>query len=130
MFKSHRSEAKFYITTVLLVIILSGCGKDLPSFEGFDLPQWKQDKNACGAYRSANLKVFENQKEKLLALKEMQIVELLGRPDKNELYKRNQKFYYYYLKPSPECSTSNSDTHTRLAIRFTAMGLAKEVIIE
>lgn len=60
----------------------------------------------------------------------MQIVELLGRPDRNELYKRNQKFYYYYLTPAPECANYNANSSTRLAIRFNAMGLAKEIMIE
>lgn len=92
--------------------------------------RWQQDKNACGTYRTASLDAFKSQKEKLLALKEMQVVELLGRPDKNELYKRNQKFYYYYLKPSPDCVKYSPEDNSRLAIRFNAMGLAKEVIIE
>lgn len=111
-------------------MVLSGCGRKLPSFEGFDLEQWKEEKNACGTYRSSNLESLKTQKEKLLALKEMQVVELLGRPDRNELYKRNQKFYYYNLKPSPDCSNYNPEDNARLAIRFNAMGLAKEVMIE
>lgn len=113
-----------------LAVIISGCGKALPSFEDIDLTQWRQDKNACGTYRTASLEVLKNQKEKLLALKEMQVVDLLGRPDRNELYKRNQKFYYYYLKPSPVCATYDPGRQARLAIRFNAMGLAKEVIFE
>jgi outer membrane protein assembly factor BamE (lipoprotein component of BamABCDE complex) len=60
----------------------------------------------------------------------MQIVELLGRPDRNELYKRNQKFYYFNLKPAPDCPNYNPEDNARLAIRFNAMGLAKEVMIE
>lgn len=125
-----RLRSAVCVSALLVLLFLSGCGKSVPSLEGFDLEQWKQDKNACGTYRSSNLETFKNQKEKLLALKEMQVVELLGRPDKNELYKRNQKFYYYYLKPSPECSTNNPDDNARLAIRFNAMGLAKEIMIE
>ncbi len=71
------------------------------------------------------------QREKLLALKELQIVDLLGKPDQNELSKRNQKFYYYFLQPAKECNTGDSTiTPKRLAIRFNAMGLAKEVRIE
>ncbi len=42
--------------------------------------------------------------EKMLGLNEMEIVDLLGKPDKQELYKRNQKFYRYYLQPGPACS--------------------------
>lgn len=67
----------------------------------------------------------------MLGLEEMQVIELLGRPDQNELYKRNQKFYYYWLTPSDQCdSTHVAGTMLRLAIRFNAMGLAKEVAVE
>jgi outer membrane protein assembly factor BamE (lipoprotein component of BamABCDE complex) len=119
-----------WLSAIALFLILSGCGRELPKLEGFDLEQWQKDKNACGTYRTENLAIIQSQKEKLLALKEMQVVELLGRPDRNELYKRNQKFYYYYLRSAPECSTHNADSTARLAIRFNAMGLAKEVMIE
>lgn len=123
-----QSSVFFGLTVVFL--ILSGCGKELPTLDKLDLAQWKKDKNGCGTYRTANLETFKSQKEKLLALKEMQIVALLGQPDRNELYRRNQKFYYYYLKPAPECRNYAAENSARLAIRFNAMGLAKEVMIE
>ncbi len=71
------------------------------------------------------------QHDKLLALEELQIVELLGKPDQNELYKRNQKYFYYYLQSSKECNTGDSTLlPKRLSIRFNAMGLAKEIRVE
>jgi hypothetical protein len=57
-------------------------------------------------------------------LSETQILQLLGRPDQNELYKRNQKFYYYWIT-GPDCSTDS--TKLKLGIRFTAMGISKEI---
>jgi outer membrane protein assembly factor BamE (lipoprotein component of BamABCDE complex) len=69
-----------------------------------------------------------SQKEELKGLSEDDIIELLGRPDRNELYKRNQKFYYYDLEPGKPC---DSTAHNQqLILRFNAMGLAKEVAIE
>lgn len=68
------------------------------------------------------------QKDKLKGLSQGDIVELLGRPDQNELYKRNQKFFYYLLTPGKECG-SDSVAH-RLSLRFNAMGFAKEVLVE
>lgn len=119
-----------WLSVVLIVIILSGCGKSIPALDNLDLTQWEKDKNACGTYRKDNIEKLLAQKEKLLALKETQIIELIGRPDRNELYKRNQKFFYYYLKPAPECANYNATDNSRLAIRFNAMGLAKEIVIE
>jgi len=71
------------------------------------------------------------QKEKLLSLDELKIIEMLGRPDYNELFKRNQKFYYYFLEPSlRNCGNKGIKSSKKIAIRFNAMGLAKEVTIE
>ena len=117
------------LLSALFILVVLSCGKSLPEIEHLDLDAWKKDKNACGAYRSDNIEVIRSQKEKLLALKESQIIELLGRPDRNELYKRNQKFFQYYLEPASICENAKVDA-LRLVIRFNAMGLAKEVAIE
>lgn len=118
------------LSGIFVLIVLFGCGKSAPAFDNLDLEQWKRDKNACGTYRTNTIETLLAQKEKLLALKEMQVVTLIGRPDRNELYKRNQKFFYYYLKPAPECTNYNAENSARLVVRFNAMGLAKEVILE
>lgn len=73
---------------------------------------------------------IDREKEKLLGLDEMQTVTLLGSPDQNELYSRNQKFYYYFIEPAPSCSGGSDSISERLVIRFNAVGLAKEVSIE
>jgi hypothetical protein len=113
-----------------LTIIFAACDRPLPKIDNLDLTAWATDKDGCGNYRKSKFEVIQNQKDKFLALNELQVIELLGKPDRNELYKRNQKFYYYYLLPSPDCSVDTLKTTARLAIRFNAMGLAKEVIIE
>lgn len=59
----------------------------------------------------------------------MEIVDLMGRPDRNELYKRNQKFYYYWIVPGEPCGKPN-DSGTKLTLRFNAVGKAKEVSID
>lgn len=127
MFKPYLKSS---IAFTLILTILTGCGKDIPTLENIDLDQWKKDRNACESYRTTVRQSIISQKDKLLALKEMQVVELLGRPDRNELYRRNQKFYYYYLNAAPDCKTYDAASSKRLAIRFNAMGLAKEVMVE
>jgi hypothetical protein len=110
--------------------MLVACGKPLPEMENIDLESFKKDKNACGLYRTTVLHSIDLQKDKVLGLDERQIIELFGNPDRNELYKRNQKFYYYYLQPSADCPASTGANTTRLVIRFNAMGLAKEALLE
>lgn len=114
---------------VALAGLVFSCGKPLPELSNIDLSVWRSDRNGCKGKRAPMIAAIQSQQEKLLALKEMQIVELFGRPDKNELYKGNQKFYYYSLNPSPACGDSAS-AKLELVIRFNAMGLAKEVSVE
>jgi hypothetical protein len=112
------------------LLILVSCGKPLPTLEGIDLQTWKDDKDGCSGKRSSMLPAINSQSEKLLTLSESEIISLLGRPDENELYKRNQKFYYYLLEPSKTCSDTIAVDPKKLVIRFNAIGLAKEVVVE
>ncbi len=113
----------------LLFLMLCSCGKALPRLEGIDIEKWKSDKNACIGDRTKMEVAMQSEMLKLKGLKEMDIVSLLGRPDANELYKRNQKFYYYFLSPGPGCAVHDSVTH-RLVLRFNAMGYAQLVSID
>lgn len=114
----------------LIFLFCLACGKPLPALEGIDLERWREDENACKNVRSTMREAIDREKEKLLALKQMQIVELLGNPDQNELYSRNQKFFYYFIEPAPSCTGATDSTAEKLVIRFNAMGLAKEVSVE
>ena len=115
--------------SLCLLLLFFSCKKNLPALEGIDKTRWEADKNGCGNVRTSMRAAIDEQKEKLLALDQMQIVKLLGRPDQNELTTRNQKFFYYFLEPGPLCESASGDDAERLAIRFNAMGLAKEVAI-
>ncbi|HEY0654240.1 MAG TPA: hypothetical protein VGD65_13970 [Chryseosolibacter sp.] len=114
---------------LLLVLFVFSCGKDLPTLQGIDTETWKSDRNGCEGKRFQMTNAMRVEKDKLLALDEKEVIAVLGRPDRNELYKRNQKFYYYFLQPAPECKLGN-EKPLRLVLRFNAMGLAKEVVVE
>jgi len=120
----------FRYNFIAAILLMLSCGKSLPTLHDVDLKSWVADKNACSGKRSDALQAMQDQKDDFLGLSEIQIVELLGRPDHNELYKRNQKFYYYFLQPSPDCPDTVSSEPLKLTIRFNAMGYAKEVSID
>lgn len=96
--------------------------------DGMNLSDWKDDRNGCGNKRTAMIDTLRNQRLKLQGLSEMQIVDLLGRPDKTELYDRNQKLYHYYLIPGVACGKDSANL--RLSVRFNAVGLSREITIE
>lgn len=115
--------------TIILLINVS-CGKSLPVLDQVDLDVWKNDKLACQGKRISMSAAIQSQSEKLLALSEKEIIQLLGKPDENELYTRNQKFYYYFLEPSKACSDTVRGEAKKLVVRFNATGLAREVLVE
>ena len=115
---------------IALIVLCFSCDKPLPALEGMDLEKWREDKNACQKIRPSMRGAVERQKEKFLSLDQMQVVTLLGKPDQNELYSRNQKFFYYFIDPAPGCGVASDSTALRLVIRFNAVGLAKEVSVE
>ena len=117
-----------WLSLIVLVLFFS-CNKSLPTLEGIDKARWEEDKNGCLHIRASMREAIDGQKEKLLGLEQMQIVKLLGRPDRNELSSRNQKFFYYFIEPGPLCQSSSGRDAETLSIRFNAMGLAKEVAI-
>lgn len=119
----------FSILSLALAFILLSCGKALPTLEEIDLAQWAGDRDGCRSYRSASAEEIRRQKDELLALDEMAINKLLGKPDRHELYTRSQKFYYYFLDPGPSCPAA-ADSARQLVLRFNATGLVKEVLIE
>lgn len=111
-----------------VVSLVFSCGKPLPDLSPIDLAQWKEDKGGCKNFRTSYLVQLTEQKDELKGLSEGDVIKLLGRPDRNELYKRNQKFYYYDLEPGKVCDTTL--LNQQLILRFNAMGMAKEVSIE
>lgn len=111
-----------------VVCLVFSCGKPLPDLSPIDLAQWKEDKGGCNQIRSSFLTELTQQKDELKGLSEGDVIKLLGRPDRNELYKRNQKFYYYDLEPGKVCGSTL--LNQQLILRFNAMGMAKEVSIE
>jgi hypothetical protein len=119
-----------WLSLAFVTVLFVSCGKSLPDLEGFDEKSWKEDKNGCGNKRSKMIAAIKTEKGKLLSLDEGQVIRILGRPDRNELFTRNQKFFEYFLEPSPECSADPSQSAMKLVVRFNAMGLAKEVAVE
>jgi hypothetical protein len=109
-------------------LLCVGCTKTLPTLDGVDTERWRADKNACLGDRQDMEDALTREKDKLKGLSEMDVVDLLGRPDKNELYKRNQKFFCYYVSPGPDCDNA-VELPSQLIIRFNAMGYAQLVSV-
>jgi hypothetical protein len=115
----------FFLIFVYLTISCSpGISLDL------DKEQWKNDHNGCIGYRMKVYKEILKNKEKLLGLSNKKIVQILGNPNINELYSRNQKFFIYQVSPDQSCEGMEENTSgIFLIFRFNATGLVNEMYI-
>ncbi len=111
-------------------LFFSSCQTPLDSTK-FDLIRWKTDKLACQNFRQTSLSDFQKLiQPHLVDLSEKQLVTYLGAPDFRELYKRNQKFYYYQLEKTATCQSKIFQKKTlHLAVRMNALNRVSSVTI-
>lgn len=114
----------------LMVFYFISCTSSIDLAE-FSAEDWKSDRNGCKSKRGSMLESVMAQKEQILGKAEHDVLKIMGRPDKNELYRRQQKFYIYYLEPGPLCEESiqASDSASYLSLRFNATGIVKEIFV-
>ena len=115
-------------TFLLFTVAVLSCSPqvDLPNL---DQEAFASDVNGCRSIRASMIENLKKDKNLLKGLNQEQVTEVLGKPDQNELYKRNQKFFIYHLTPTNCSHQIVTTTHQYLSIRFNATGLAKEVVI-
>jgi len=124
------SKRTFFIQLFILLILSSGIGCGPASLANFDSELWKSDQNGCKEERLKLYKVILSNQDELLGLNNKQIIKLLGMPERNELYQRNQKFFIYNISPTSVCKSENESEKLFLFVRFNAVGLSQELFIQ
>ncbi|MEP2772202.1 MAG: hypothetical protein ABJH05_08635 [Fulvivirga sp.] len=117
-----------YLKLVSLVVLVIACATKNHDLANFDEATWQADENGCKGDRVSMIQNLQNSKDELKGLNQNEIVAILGKPERHELYKRSQKFFYYQITADDTCDEP-ADNNIYLSIRFNATGLAKEVII-
>lgn len=123
MIKKHN----LILAVLCLLVMPMACGNGL-DLGNFDKDEWQADINGCNSNRNQMLKEIEEVKPKLLGLYQKAIIKVLGQPEEQELYKRSQTYYVYWLDPSQGCP-SPIENPRKLEVRFTALGIANEINI-
>lgn len=111
------------VALLLLPFFLSACSNniDLPNF---DKDKWVEDKAGCN-YRQEKLSSILENKKLLLNKRETDIRLALGEPDRQDLYVRGQKFFYYTINSPKHCLKGDS---MALELRFSALGMISEIM--
>ena len=110
----------FHFVVFALLTCLIGC-YSAPEIEGFDSDQWKAALQDCDSGRTEQVDLLMDQVDKLKGKGQNSIQQLLGKPTRHELYKRNQKFFYYDL------SCDGAANAEQIRIRFDALGNLREI---
>ncbi|KOF03684.1 hypothetical protein OB69_05170 [Roseivirga seohaensis subsp. aquiponti] len=121
-------SSKLVVIILSFSLLITACTKKTEVGD-FDSAKWIGDQNGCLNQRSEMVQDLIKIKPNLLALYHKSIIEVLGKPDAEELYERSQTYYWYYIDPSPKCDQP-SENPRKLSIRFTAMGIANEIDIK
>ncbi len=116
-----------FLISLSILLVLTFCNKK-KKIENFDSETWVADEYGCSGERLDLMDEILKVKFKLRGKKMSEIEDILGKPEGIELYKRDQKYYIYYMEPNENCQTSK-DNPLKLYVRFSAVGIANEFTV-
>lgn len=119
---------KIYPKILLISLMVFACQAKV-ELNSVDTQKWRDDGMGCENYRNLAVKNLYNEKGKLIGLSPSEISDLLGSPNENEIYKRNQRFFVYYTGQGHQCSNENTKEPSSINIRFDAIDRANEVYL-
>ena len=119
---------QFFLPLPFLLLLLS-CHTAV-DLENFDEAAFRSDPNGCASVRATMKESLFAADQHLKGLTQEEIWATLGKPDRQELATRSQKYYVYYVEPAPECSDDTTNLPLTLFVRFSAMNRASEVKYE
>ncbi len=115
------------IFALFILLLLAACTTP-ESMRDFDSDTWKADKNGCEAKRTDLVPAFEKFRKDMIGKKEYLVRSVLGKPDKENLLKRSERIYYYYIEPGDQCQNKAelSDAN-RVEVRINSLGKVSSV---
>ena len=118
----------FWVTTLLWLV---GCTTQPVDIAGFDAIAFRADPGGCqGTRNQMKESIFANDSS-FKGLSQEEVYATLGKPDRQDLATRSQKYYVYFIEPSPTCAPdATSSQPLTLLIRFSAINRATEISYE
>ncbi|MEN7549219.1 hypothetical protein AAG747_14945 [Rapidithrix thailandica] len=96
----------------------------------FEETLWKNDKNGCKNDRLELLDQILRLKDQLIGLDDKELRKVLGKPDRIDLMKRNQKFYVYFVEAGKQCAEGQNKEAKKVLVRFSSLNLVNEISID
>jgi hypothetical protein len=92
-----------------------------------DSATWKANARACKGERLSAWGDFKSSKEGFVGASEKSVLNVLGMPDRQELYLRNQRVFYYYITPGRQCSKLDTVEGRQIYLRISATNKVTEI---
>jgi len=126
LYNQEHMQLRLYNLIPLLFFI--ACNVNNP-LNNSDLELWKSPDADCNGNRLEVLESILESKEYFTGLSQEEVSNLLGKPDRHELYNRNQKFFIYYLQ-APNClNVVSIEKFKHLSLRFNSLGKLSEMVV-
>ncbi|MFN8353876.1 MAG: hypothetical protein U0Y10_05510 [Spirosomataceae bacterium] len=128
--KDLKSIPLRYVTALLVVMSMAACHPEKTAQLGktIDLEKWRSDRGGCHEFRTTQMTTLKAAEGLIKGLTQNEVAEALGKPDRQQLADRNQKFFVYFLEKGPHCDDIKQVSEARsVAFRFSALGLVTEI---
>ena len=99
---TYKTYAQYALACVILLFFLFSCKKDI-RYKRFNPYAFQADINGCDGTRRVQIVYLDSIKDDFKGMWESQLLEILGRPNKQELDERNKKSYVYHFAPGKQC---------------------------
>ena len=98
--------------------------------ETLDLVNWKNDRYGCNGLRIQQLDEIQRIKNDFLGVNNQNLIKTFGRPDRVILVDKSQSYFYYFLEPSEQCDSFDSEiAPLKVMFRMNAVNKVSEVTI-
>jgi hypothetical protein len=118
---------------ILCIVIIGSCllgCTQTPDIPGFDEAAFRQDTGGCEGIRNEMKEQTFAIEDELKGLSQRQVMNVLGRPDRQELASRGQKSFVYYIEPSSDCEQNHTTAPLTMYVRFSALDAVTEISFE
>lgn len=120
----------FWILILTPLLLMNGGCRQKTVIEDFNSETWISDKKGCEQARYEMMPRLETLIYDLKGLKEAQLQDVLGKPDKTELYERGQRFLIYDVSPDESCTSNYQGQQVDLILRLNALGIVSEANLQ
>ena len=119
-----------YVAALLMMVEITACHPEKTSqlSKTLDLTKWQSDRGGCQGVRTNQIVQLKASEESIKGLTQNEVAEVMGKPDRQQLADRNQKFFVYFLEKGAHCEDIKQVSEARsVAFRFSALGLVTEI---